>query len=311
MTTRKLSSLKRRFLDAKRETPTAFSARMNLSWSQWAFGAEDLERSLVRLKQHAVDYIELAGIACDADPEVASILPKALTEEFGIAVSGICGMFTTERDLSSADPEVAGKGQEYVRRNAAFGALLRAHYFLLLPGANGNSRSASKSAPETSAENLRQVAGCLYEAKVKGAVEPVNAAEVPFCHTLAEAEDYIRMVCHPGVQHINADVYHMWAAQEDIGKSLIAHAHRLVNVHVADTNRGVLGTGELDIDDLIMALYLSRYNQPGRFVTFEPILSNADPYTYTAEKQDAKRLDALVHDSVTAFRDREEALLSL
>ena len=35
--------------------------RLNLSWSNWGFGMEPLERSLARLAKHNVPYIELHG----------------------------------------------------------------------------------------------------------------------------------------------------------------------------------------------------------------------------------------------------------
>lgn len=47
-------------------------------------------------------------------------------------------------------------------------------------------------------------------------------------------------VGHPGVCHINCDVYHMQAEEEHIGEAILA-----------DSNRRALGRGSLDLDTII------------------------------------------------------------
>mgnify|MGYP001082969602 CR=1 FL=1 len=52
----------------------------------------------------------------------------------------------------------------------------------------------------------------------------------------------------------------------------------LVNLHMADSNRCDLGKGSLDVDTIIMVLYLIGCNQEGTFVTPEPLGSGGDPF---------------------------------
>ena len=74
---------------------------------------------------------------------------------------------------------------------------------------------------------------------------------------------------------------------------------------VADSNRCALGEGSLDLDTLIMALYLIGYNEPGRFVTPEPLGPGGDPYPAMNGQPDPALLDRLVSQTARYFRERE------
>ncbi len=116
---------------------------------------------------------------------------------------------------------------------------------------------------------------------------------------------------HPGVRHINGDVYHMQSEESHIGMALLDAGEQLTNLHLADSNRCALGEGSLDIDTIIMALYLIGYNRPGCYVTPEPLGPGGDPYPAMHGKPDAEVLDRLVQQTATYFRAREEYLLSV
>jgi sugar phosphate isomerase/epimerase len=161
-----------------------------------------------------------------------------------------------------------------------------------------------------SVETLRLAADLFVQHKVKAAIEPIRAAEVSFCHTFADAQQYIAAVNHPGVQHINGDVYHMQVGESHIGEAIVAAGSRLANLHIADSNRCALGEGSLDVDTMIMALYLIGFNQPGCFVTPEPLGAGGDPYPAMYGRSDPAILEKLVQQTARYLREREAALLS-
>jgi len=132
--------------------------------------------------------------------------------------------------------------------------------------------------------------------------EPINP-------TLLPNPDAYRQVMN-WMAHINGDVYHMQSEEQHIGEALLETGDRLVNLHMADSNRCVLGQGSLDLDTIIMALYLIGFNAPDRFVTPEPLGPGGDPYPAMNGKPDKKALDKLVQQTVSYFREREEALLA-
>ena len=127
---------------------------------------------------------------------------------------------------------------------------------------------------------------------------------------MADAKAYIDAVGHSGVQHINGDVYHMLSEESHVGESILYADKQLINLHIADSNRCALGEGSLDLDTIIMALYLINYNTAGRYVTPEPLGPGGDPYPAMYGKHDAKKLDELVTQTSQYFRQREDELLS-
>ena len=66
----------------------------------------------------------------------------------------------------------------------------------------------------------------------------------------------------------------------------------------------------MDLDTIIMALYVIGFNQPGYYVTPEPLGPGGDPYPAMYGKPDKLALDAMVEQSARYFREREAELLA-
>jgi sugar phosphate isomerase/epimerase len=231
--------------------------------------------------------------------------------DHGIKVAGVCGMFSPDNDLSSNRAIQRQAAIDYLKREIPFAAAVKGSYLLVVPGAVGRPQKYDASEFHRSVETLRLVADLFIKHKVRAAVEPIRAAEVSFCHTIADAQQYIAAVNHRGVQHINGDVYHMQVGESHIGEAILAAGERLTNLHVADSNRCALGEGSLDVDTLIMALYLVGYNEAGRFVTPEPLGPGGDPYPAMNGKPDPALLEKLVQQTARYFREREDAVRAL
>jgi sugar phosphate isomerase/epimerase len=306
----KAAAIRASFLAMKKRDPAALGRRLNLSWSNWGFGIEPLTVSAARLQRAGIRFIELHGNHYGADLGYRPAEARKVLADHGIAVAGICGMFSAENDLSSNRPHQRQAAVDYLKREVPFAAEVGAGYILVVPGAVGRPAAYDGTEFDRSVETLRLAADLFVTHKVKAAIEPIRAAEVSFCHTVADAIAYIGAVGHAGVRHINGDVYHMQAEEEHIGEALIAAGERLTNLHLADSNRRALGLGSLDLDTIIRALYLVGYNADDRYVTPEPLGPGADPYPAMNGKPDAKALEALVQQTARYFREREEAVLA-
>jgi len=284
-------------------------ARLNLSWSNWGFGLESLEDSCERLKAAGVGYIELHGNHYGDDLGYRPDEVLATLGRFGMKVSGICGMFSADNDLSSNRGIQRQAAVDYIRRELQFAHEVGATYLLVVPGAVGRNAAYDGCEWDRSVVSLRLVAPLFEEYGIKAAIEPIRSAEVSLVHTISEAKRYITDVDRPGVQHINGDIYHMQSEERHIGEAILEAGDALVNLHLADSNRCALGDGAMDIDTIIMALYLIGYNAPGRFATPEPLGPGGDPYPAMNGKPARKALDELVGSTVAYFRERESALL--
>jgi D-psicose/D-tagatose/L-ribulose 3-epimerase len=298
--------IRRRFLELKKASPEKILSRLNLSWSNWGFGREDLQESAKRLQQAGVPFIELHGNHYGPDLGYQVKETLAILVDHGLRVSGVCGMFSADNDLASNRAVCRQAAIDYLRREIPFTKEVGGHYLLVVPGAVGRPKAYDDVEFERSAETLASCADWFVEYGIKAAIEPIRSTETSLVHTVAEAKQYIRQVGIPGVSHINGDVYHMQSDESHIGEAVVDAGEMLVNLHFADSNRAALGEGSMDVCTIIRALYLIGHNQEGRFVSFEPLGPGADPYPAMYGKPNKAKLDHLVSTSIQYFRECEE-----
>ena len=298
------------FLELKNKYPDKLKKRLNLSWSNWGFGIEPLENSLERLRKSGISYIELHGNHYGPDLGYRVDETRAILDDKGINAAGVCGMFSPENDLSSNNAIQRQRAVDYLKREIEFTSAIGGTYLLVVPSAVGRPQAYDNTEFERSVETVRIVADLFVKHSVKAAIEPIRSAEVSLTHTVADAKHYIQAVNHPGIAHINGDVYHMQTEENHIGEAILDAGEHLTNLHIADSNRCALGNGSLDLDTVIMSLYLIGYNTEGRYVTPEPLGPGGDPYPAMNGKPDKKQLDEMVKQTADYFREREEELLS-
>ncbi len=306
----KNEKIRQAFLELKKNCPEKLKSRLKLSWSNWGFGIEPLADSAARLQQAGIKYIELHGNHYGQNLGYKADETMKVLRDHGLKVGGICGMFSSDNDLSSNRPIHRQAAVDYIKRELEFAAQVGAGYLLVVPGAVGRPGAYDSIEFERSVETLGLVADLFLKHNVKAAIEPIRAAEVSFIHTIADAKRYIAAVNHPGVQYINGDIYHMQVGESHIGEAIVEAGEMLVNLHMADSNRCALGDGSLDLDIIIMALYLIDYNNGDKFFTPEPLGPGGDPYPAMYGKPDRDLLEKLVRHTAEYFREREEALLA-
>ena len=293
------------------EDPSLQKSQIKFSWSNWGFGMEPLEKSAQRLADNGIEWIELHGNRYGEDigyraKEVLDTLGR-----YNIKVAGMCGMFGPENDLASNSGQARQAAIDYIRRQLELCHEVGGSYMLIVPGAVGRPEPYDDSEFERSAETLRLVNAEFVKAGVQGAVEPIRSAEVSIVHTVAEAMSYIEAVNLPGIRHINGDVYHMQTEEAHIGEAVVEAGEQLVNLHLADSNRQALGEGSMDLDTLLMALYVIDYTEGRRFATAEPLGPGGDPYPAMYGHPDPNKLDKLVSDSVAYWREREAQIKTI
>jgi D-psicose/D-tagatose/L-ribulose 3-epimerase len=298
------------FHQLRKAHPERFKTRLNLSWSNWGFGRESLQDSAARLQRAKVPFIELHGNHYGPDLGYKVDETLKVLGDHDLRVSGVCGMFSPDNDLSSNHAVCRQAAVDYLRREIPFTKAVGGSYVLVVPGAVGRPKAYDDVEFDRSAETLAIHADWFVEHGVKAAIEPIRSAEVSLVHTVADARRYIAEVNHPGVAHINGDVYHMQSEESHIADALLDAGDQLLNLHFADSNRSALGEGSIDVCTIIRALYVIGYNREGRFVTFEPLGPGGDPYPAMYGKPNKAKLDALVQNSIRYFRDCEEMVLS-
>ena len=306
----KTEKIRAAFLALKKKQPGKFKTRLNLSWSNWGFGIEPLAVSAARLQKNGIQFIELHGNHYGPDLGYQARETKTILGDHGIQTAGVCGMFSPDNDLSSNRAMHCQAAVDYLKRELEFTKELGGGYILVVPGAVGRPAAYDQTEFERSVGTLRLVADLFVKNRIKAAIEPIRSAEVSLVHTIAEARKYIQAVNHPGIGHINGDVYHMQSEESHIGEALLEAGPQLINLHMADSNRCALGEGSMDLDAIIMALYLIGFNTDGHYVTPEPLGPGGDPYPAMHGKPDGAMLDKMVRQTASYFRKREEELLA-
>ncbi len=306
----KNEQIRARFQQLKHDHPERLRQRLNLSWSNWGFGMEPLARSAARLAKAGIRFIELHGNHYGPDLGYRAAETRKVLADHGVQPAGVCGMFSPDNDLSSNRATHRQAAIDYLKREIPFTAEVGGGYLLVVPGAVGRPRPYDAMEFDRSVQTLQLVADLFVSHEVRAAIEPIRSAEVSFCHTVADAQAYIAAVAHPGVAHINGDVYHMQVEESHIGQAILSAGEQLLNLHIADSNRCALGDGSLDLDTIIRALYLIGFNAPGHYVTPEPLGPGGDPYPAMHGRPDEATLDRLVMQTAQYFRRREQAVLA-
>src|ERR1017187_9558436 len=97
----KSEKIRQDFLALKKNHPKRFKKRLNLSWSNWGFGMEDLADSAKRLSKAGVEFIELHGNHYGPDLGYKPKETLKILRDYGVKVAGVCGMFSADNDLAS------------------------------------------------------------------------------------------------------------------------------------------------------------------------------------------------------------------
>lgn len=297
-----------RFVQFRQKNPKV-GRTLNLSWSNWGFGIEPFERSIARLAKYKVPCVELHGNRYGPDLGYKTKETRKILDDYGVKVSGVCGMVSPESELSSNKPHITQRSIDYFRRNTDMCAELGGAYILFAPGAVGRPKPYDENEFHRAADALRILGDHFVSRGVRAAIEPVRAAETSLCHTFKEVKRLIDAVNHPGVRHIAGDVYHMYVEETHVSATILEYGLTMTNLHMADSNRMALGLGSMDLDLILMALYTVGYNNEKCFCSAEPLGPGGDPYPQMFGNPEPEVLDALVGQTARYFYEREREIL--
>lgn len=129
--------------------------KLNLSWSNWGFGIEPLQRSIARLAKYNVHYVELHGNRYGPDLGYKTKETKKILDDHGVKVSGVCGMVSPDCELSSNMPHITQRSIDYFRRNIDMCAEFGGSYILFAPGAVGRPKAYDENEFYRASEAIR------------------------------------------------------------------------------------------------------------------------------------------------------------
>ncbi|RWX80987.1 sugar phosphate isomerase/epimerase [Neorhizobium lilium] len=235
----------------------------------WSAGSskDELEKALVNTHELGFDLIEFSYI----DPGQVDVgwLASRLRElKLDVAIS--MGL-PASGDISSSDASVVARGTEILHTAVALtrdlgGTKLGG----ILNAAHGKAESAlTRKAWDTSVAAFTKVAETAKTAGVTLNLEVVNRFESNMLNTAAQGLAYIADV---GVSNVflHLDTFHMNIEEADIGLAIRHAAEKIGYVHIGESHRGYLGTGNIDFAAIFDALVAIDWQD---YVTFESFSS--------------------------------------
>ncbi len=251
--------------------------------SNWIYGDEDLAVTFDRLQRFGYDGIELMGEPTQYDvQEVQSLMDKT-----GIKVMTLAGIYTADRDLSDPDPSVRANAIQYVKSCCDFANALGAEVVIVVPSEVTRTKPhncnpldetdwlrAFDEEWKTAVDSVHEVGLYAQTEGVVLAIEPANRYEVLLVNTAEQGMQMMNEVNLPSVK-LHLDTFHMNIEDADPPAAIRRAGSALVNFHVADSNRQVVGEGHVDWKAHLAALREIGYE---RTLSLEPLPPVADTY---------------------------------
>jgi D-psicose/D-tagatose/L-ribulose 3-epimerase len=245
----------------------------------WAgdWSAEGARAAISGAARSGYDYVEIALL----DPwKVDTTMTRDLLAEYGVRAHASLGLSPTT-DVTSTDASIIAKGDELLRKatdvlHELGGTELCGVLYCSLGKYPG---PASRENRANSVAAMQRLSDYAADKGINVNFEVVNRYETNIMNTGIEGLAFLDEVNRPNT-FIHLDTYHMNIEEDGMEKSVIAAGDKLGFVHIGESHRGYLGSGNVDFDTFFAALKKINYQGPITFESFssavvDPALSNA------------------------------------
>ncbi|RWB28850.1 MAG: sugar phosphate isomerase/epimerase [Mesorhizobium sp.] len=225
----------------------------------------DLERTLANTKEAGFDLIEFSYLD-PANVDIGGLANRIAELDLGVAIS--IGL-PADGDISSADKAIAAHGVEILKRTIA---LTRDLGGRKVAGILSTSHGLQTEAPtrdqwNRSAATLAKVAETAKAAGVTLNLEIVNRFESNLLNTAAQGLAFIEDTGSDNI-FLHLDTFHMNIEEADVGLAIRHAAKKIGYVHIGESHRGFLGTGNIDFAAILDALTAIGYSDDLSFESF-------------------------------------------
>jgi len=228
-------------------------------------------------KKAGYDYIEMLMIEPD---KIDVAMTKAVLSEYGLFATASLGL-SPETDVTSTNPSIVKKGDELLRKVVdklhAIGSTELCGVIYCSLGKYPGPASAENRANSISA--VTRLADYAADKGININLEVVNRYETNIMNTGNEGLKFLEAVNRPNA-YLHLDTYHMNIEEDGMSQAVLDAGDALGYVHIGESHRGYLGSGNVDFDTFFSALKKINYSGPITFESFssvvvDPALSNA------------------------------------
>lgn len=231
----------------------------------WSAGSskDDLESALSRTHELGYKLIEFSYL----DPKQVDVKWLAgRIQDHGLDVAISMGL-PPEGDISSSDTAIVGNGMDILEKAIALVRDLGGSKLAgILTSAHGKQEhTLSKRGWDNSVTALSKVADHAKAAGVTLNLEIVNRFESNMLNTAAQGLAYIEDTGASNVL-LHLDTFHMNIEEADVGLAIRHAADKIGYIHIGESHRGYLGTGNIDFASIFDSLIAIGWDD---YVTFE------------------------------------------
>lgn len=228
-------------------------------------------------KRAGYDYIEMLMIEPD---KIDVAMTKEVLAEYGLFATASLGL-SSETDVTSTNPSIVKKGDVLLRKVVdklhAIGSteLCGVIYCSL-------EKYPGPASPENRANSISaviRIADYAADKNININLEVVNRYETNIMNTGKEGLKFLESVNRSNA-FLHLDTYHMNIEENGMSAAVLEAGDALGYVHIGESHRGYLGSGNVDFDTFFQALKKIGYSGPITFESFssvvvDPALSNA------------------------------------
>jgi D-psicose/D-tagatose/L-ribulose 3-epimerase len=228
---------------------------MHLSMHNW-MRAEPIDVTIRRLAKYGYESIEISG-----EPEIFDTREvRRLLKENGLRCWGSVTLMLGDRNLPSKDQGQREKTVQYCKDVITMVRELEGYEITIVPATVGKIRPDATPDEEWrwAVEGMKEIHAHARREGIKIAIEPLNRFETYFinrgtqAYALAEATGPDVGVC--------LDTFHLNIEEDDPYQTILDCGDRLVDFHVADTNRMPAGYGHWNWPKVIETLRAVGYD---------------------------------------------------
>ncbi len=252
---------------------------MHLSMHNW-MRAEPIEVTIRRLAKYGYESIEISGEPYTYDTkEVRKIL-----KDNGIRCWGSVTLMLGDRNLVAKDQAQREKSVQYVKDCITMVKELEGEIMTIVPATVGKivPDGTPEEEWEWAVDSLKECYDWGKKEGIQLAIEPINRFETYFCSRAAQALALAEAVADDC--GVCLDAFHLNIEEADPYESILSAKGRLVDFHVADTNRMACGMGHWDWLKLVGTLKVIGYDGALTVEFVAPIdRTPANPYPNAIE----------------------------
>ena len=186
----------------------------------------------------------------------------------------ICGVFSADRDLSSAEADTRENAKEYMRWciDTAYqvgSPIVCGPMFAATSKVHPSTDAEMRAERQRSIESMKELVGYADDSGIKLAIEVINRFETDLINTTQQALDYVAEIGSPNVG-LHLDTFHMHIEEKDSAAAIRLAGDRLFHFHASENDRGVPGTGQVNWQGVFVALKDINYTGAVVIESFSP-----------------------------------------